>query len=562
MEVIRRILNYTRRNRWGVPVITGMVYAVVYFKAKGGIDPFAPSYDLLRAGTRNLFFVLWLITSAVYLMLAYYSDSTGGRNFVKDKFRYDRSYFDLINVYKDAEPHKMNINDFPVEDWRSSEGIVMGRADGHLIKRSAFESGGEGVNVGVFGRPGTGKTAAELIITALVYGGSIFAIDIKGDILSATRSKRNIKIFSPADPENSCHYNPLAGINEISSPKRIKLLEGIAAILIPKERDRYWYQTARTIFCGVSLYMLYEDPSTTLPEIAKAILLLSAPEWITIIKDSNCVEAQAYTNSLYRSSETNLQGAYGSLAAAVRPFYDQDMSELLRDAGDALTPANLEDGYDIYIELPQDSIDAFAPLMTIMIQDFINYFMRRPDKSFGIKQRPVLFMLDEFPQLQFEYKTIENALTTLRSKCVSVMLAMQSVSQLTETYGESACTVIIDTCSYFTILSAQDPKSRKYFRELIGTKKILRLTSGGSSEDREPVFQDADFSNLGDNVIIYALGKYILAEKIYWFKETSTPYSSTSPSSTGSGVSYYKYIEEDQRVENDFLVRDENGNIL
>ena len=556
MEIINRILHFIKRKRLTVPIIIGLVCAVMYFKSSSGIDPFTSNADLYRTGTRNLFVILWLFLSGIYLMYTYYSDKTGGRNYIIDKLRYDRSYFDLINVYKDAEPYKMNVDALPKEDWRNSEGIIMGRVDGRLIKRSAFENGGEGVNVGVFGRPGTGKTAAELIITALVYGGSIFTLDIKGDILAATKNHRSINIFSPADPLNSCHYNPLAGITMMSRTKRNEFIEGIAAILIPKERDRYWYQTARSIFCGVSLYLLHENPSTTLPDIATAILLKSAPEWITKIKESDCVEAQVYTNSLYRSSETNLQGAYGTLATAVRPFHDQYMSELLRETGDVLSPIDLEAGFDIYVELPQESIDTYAPLVTIMVQDFMNYFMRREDKSSGKKQQPVLFMLDEFPQLNFEYETVHKALSTLRSKCVSVMLAMQSISQLTDKYGDSACTVIIDTCSYFTILSAQDPKSRKFFSELIGKRKVLKLTSGGSSEDREYVFQDGDFSNLGENVIVYALGKYILAEKIYWFKEFDGYAPLSSPQYT-SGMSWSSYAYHDDRTENDFLVDDD-----
>ena len=519
------MIHYIKSKRLTFPIITGLVFTVMYFRSSRGIDPFDSNVDFYRNGIRNVYIILWLFLSGAYLMHRYYSEKTGGRNFIIDKLRYDRSYFDLINIYKDAEPYKMKVDALPKENWLSSEGIIMGRVDGRLIKRSAFENGGEGVNVGVFGRPGTGKTAAELIITALVYGGSIFTLDIKGDILAATKNHRSIKIFSPADPLNSCHYNPLAGINMMTSTKRNEFIEGIAAILIPKERDRYWYQTARSIFCGVSLYLLHENPGTTLPDIAAAILLKSAPEWITRIKDSDCVEAQVYTNSLYRSSETNLQGAYGTLATAVRPFHDQYMSELLRETKCVISPIDLEAGFDIYVELPQESTDTYAPLVTIMVQDFMNYFMRREDKSSsqsyssGKKQQPVLFMLDEFPQLNFEYETIHKALSTLRSKCVSVMLAMQSISQLTDKYGDSACTVIIDTCSYFTILSAQDPKSRKFFSELIGKRKVLKLTSGGSSEDREYIFQDGDFSNLGENVIVYALGKYVLAEKIFWFKE-------------------------------------------
>ena len=76
-------------------------------------------------------------------------------------------------------------------------------------------------------------------------------------------------------------------------------------------------------------------------------------------------------------------------------------------------------------------------------------------------------------------------------------------------------------------MSAQDPKSRRFFQELIGTKKILKINqtqneTGTSSksiqEAREYIFQPEDFGNLNDKVIIIANGKYIMADKTYCFK--------------------------------------------
>ena len=296
MEIIHLIKKMLRRYGLVIPFFIGLVFFILYLYLISNLDPYDYNAVFFRTGIRNLLVVLWLLLSTGYLLFKYYSVKTGGRNIIMDKLRYDRSYFDLINIYKDAEPYKMMVDSLPEEDWRHSEGIIMGRVNGRLIKRSAFENGGEGVNVGVFGRPGAGKTAAELIVTALVYGGSVFTLDIKGDILAATKPYRNIKVFSPAHPASSCHYNPLSRINELDQTKRKEFIEGIASILIPKERERYWYQTARSIFCGISLYLLQQNPSTTLPDIATAILLRSAPEWITLIRNSDCVDAQVYTS--------------------------------------------------------------------------------------------------------------------------------------------------------------------------------------------------------------------------------------------------------------------------
>lgn len=159
--------------------------------------------------------------------------------------------------------------------------------------------------------------------------------------------------------------------------------------------------------------------------------------------------------------------------------------------------------------------------------------MQRADKSSGVNLQPVLFLLDEFPQLDFDFRTLSSALSTLRSKSVSVFMAQQSISQLINRYGESGQREIIDTCQYISIMSAQDPKSRQFFQELIGSRRTLKMTnnssetndsikgassSRGAVETIEPIFQQGDFANLGDHVIVYARGRYIQAEKSYYYE--------------------------------------------
>lgn len=552
---VRRAIQYIKRYKLWPPIIFGIVCIVLFVKTIAGIDRFEYNYDMQVSGTSWLFFLIWAVPTFIYMREVIYRKKTG-RTYVVDKMKYDRNFFELVDYYKDADPYQIDSDTLPKENWRRSEGIILGRFKGGLIKRSAFEKGGEGVNVGVFGLPGTGKTAAILIVTALIYGGSILCIDIKGDILSATKSYRRTRIFAPDDPEHSCHYNPMSAIYVMTEDDdKIEFVERIAAILVPEEREKYWYQTGRALFCGISFIVLDRNPRATLPEIARAITKGSSTEWIQIIRDSNCELAQLYTNTLYRSSETNLQGAYGSLANVVRPFATGRMARLLNDEGDVISPTDLDAGYDIYIEIPEKKVEAYSYITTIVVQQFMDAFRDRPDKSTNIRQQPVLFMLDEFPRLHFDFETISSAMSTLRSKCVSVMTAMQSVSQLSNKYGTDARDEFVDLLHYFAIISAQNPVSREFFQKLIGDKKVLKATSGnGSQEAREYIFQSADFANLGDNVIIYDNGKYVLAEKIYWFKEDSNHNNSSFLFSEGSGVSYNKFFDNDTRTEEDFFV--------
>ena len=151
--------------------------------------------------------------------------------------------------------------------------------------------------------------------------------------------------------------------------------------------------------------------------------------------------------------------------------------------------------------------------------------MGRPDSSSGVKVRPILMLLDEFPQLHFNIETLLSAMETLRSKKVSLFLAQQSLASLSRRYGDDGCREIIDNCAYISVMSAQDPKSREFFQKLIGTRKVLKVgksdttnTNGGSSsksvqQTREPVYEPEDFGNLNDRVVIVANGRYIEADK-------------------------------------------------
>lgn len=462
---------------------------------------------------------VWVIIVFLYLQYTIYSDKTNGRNYHADHGQYKRSWSELISYYSDADPYQIDKSTLPQENWREAEGIILGKVGKSLIKRPSDAVG----NLSLFALPGGGKTTSQIAPSALRFAGSVLVIDIKGDILNATKDHRKkIKIFAPDNAAESCHFNPLYGIKSMTVTERRIFIEQIAYILVQDEKDgKYFTDGARDFFCGISLYLLNNDINTTFPDIVSAILHGNAIDWVMTIRSSQCSEAQEYTNSFYQTNEKNVAGVYQNLSKSVRPFSNGDLAKLLDGKGNCITPECLERGFDVYIKLPQDKISVYAPITTIIVQNFMTAFMQRPDSSSGKKLKPILFLLDEFEQLKFDFDTLMIGLSTLRSKRVSFFLAQQSIAQLSKRYGDDGCRQIIDTCGYISIMSAQDPKSREYFQKLIGTKKVLKVSNTENSkissrtiqETREPIFQPEDFGNLDDKVVIIANGKYIKADK-------------------------------------------------
>ena len=509
-------------------VITAVIAVVldVLFCLRANHNNLGEDYTIVRLIIHFLIIFSFVIGWALYLLSVHYEKETSGRDYLKDRVRYGRSYVQLLQYFRDADPYRLDISTLPVKDWRDAHGVILGKIGDRLIMRKSRGVG----NLAVFSLPGGGKTTSQIIPTALRFGGSVLAIDIKGDILNATRDHRKkIKVFAPDDPAASCHYNPLHGVELLSDMELRAFIEQLSYTLLPDTQDddgRYFVEGGRDYFCGVALELLNQDIFTTFPEIAEAIVTGNAFDWTTKIVDEGCNMAKSYVASYMGSNEKNVAGAYGVIVKCLRPYYGTTLSALLDDDGDCITPDTLEKGWDVYIEIPQAKIQQYAPITSILVQHFMSAFMRRPDVSSGAKTRPIIFLLDEFPQLQLDYKTLSAALATLRSKGVSLYMAMQSIAQLTQMYGEAGFRSIIDTCAYISIMSAQDTQSRTYFSDLCGSRKVLRIgtsqgensSSRSTQEDREPIFQPEDFGNLGDDVIIIANGKYIRAQKTYFFK--------------------------------------------
>lgn len=444
------------------------------------------------------------------------------KNSISDSIKYNRPLTEIIEFNETSDPYKLDLSPYPETPWYQLDGVILGEADGHCIYRP---SSGEG-NLALFARPGAGKTTAQIIPTALQFGGSVLAIDIKGDILSATKNKRNIKIFSPADPEHSCHFDPFAGIHQMTPDDRRIRIDQLAEILIAekktgdKKEDDYFTKGARNFFIGISHYLLDTKPDTTFTDVVNAIVygeLGNAINIVLTVVNGNSETAKVYLSQYYGTTERNVAGCFGDTVDALRPL-SGSLSTILNGDGDCISVDTLADGWDIYLEIPQDRISIYAPVTAMVIQSFMDEFMRRPDKSVNANTQPILFLLDEFAQLRFNFQTLSTALATLRSKNVSLFLSMQSIAQLSNRYGDAQAREIIDNCAFISVMSAQDPTSREFFSKMIGEKRVLKKSGSGSIEVTERIVPPATLGNLHDQVLIYTEGQYVLAGKCYFFK--------------------------------------------
>ena len=474
-----------------------------------------------------LLMLVWIGVYLWYLADTIYYDNTR-RDFKLDYIRYRRNWFEMLDYFRSADPNRMDIETLPFVQWEDVDGIPLAIADEDRLFYQPSTAEG---NIAVIALPGAGKTSAICIPAAKRFnvsrGGGVFAIDIKGDLLNAVRGTRNVRVFSPADPENSLHYNPFACIPEMSDRDRRIFLKNMAYTIVKDDKGdntQYFADGARDYFRSIAIYLITKNPFISFPEVVNAILHGNAIDWVNEIRASGIDPAKITLDRRYGENERNLAGCYSHLAGSLEGFYD--FADVLDGKGDCIKFEDLSNGYDIYIEIPQGYGNVLAPIASMITQDFLSACYNRPDKTTpaGQKMPNILFLLDEFANLQMDYATVSTALSTLRSKKVTILMAYQSQGQLEKSFGQVGTRAIMDCVSTIGFISATDTLSRRYVSEIVGSRKVYKVTTSSGfkssrtvSEDREPVIPPEDLGNLGDGILIYANGKYLKGRRTVVF---------------------------------------------
>lgn len=382
-----------------------------------------------------------------------------------------------------------------------------------------------GEHVMVVGGPGTGKSSCIAIPTLRHWRGSIFAIDIKGELYANTNQHRpNIKIFAPEDEDSLYGYDPYFFLKHSDNKAReARAIAGAIIPLPPNTREPFWIQSAQTILTGAILH--YHECEYTFIRTLEEILNQEPKVLLKIIAEKSPSEKAARCARPYVGMEDRtLMSIYPHMCNAIETIVNDDKLVAALSKEQVVTPEDLEKGQDVYIQIPIHLLNQWQTLVTLITNQFITFFKQRreedrnnPQKG---KNRPILMLLDEFPTLG-KIPDIIDGLAILRSKKITVCLIMQSLAQLEFIYGRTARKVIADTCGFKAVLGATDVETQKYFSQLAGTYEkmknqtsqnynpILNIPSGSgvqsSTEDGKPIIRPEEFASLGDVVLLYPL---------------------------------------------------------
>lgn len=327
----------------------------------------------------------------------------------------------------------------------SPNGFVFGKHHRKYVQKPVNIDG----NILVVGESSSGKTTCIAIPTLKRWAGPVFVIDINGELIEKVANDRgidNIKILNPSSTI-TCAYDPYFLLEHSEDQEtEAKRLSMDICPLPPNSENQYFILAAQKILTGFLLYYhsLGFDFSATMLQI-HSVPIRQQIDAILAIEGH---PAKAYISQFGGMGNQVLSNIFSELTTCTEIFITPDFQRATARTGCFITPADLECGKDIFCCFPEDKIDQWQPLITLIIRQFLAYLDQRHSKN----RPPILFLFDNFHRLG-RIDQVALSICTMRGTNVTIAIFVQHINQIEKLYGLANKTVMVDCCFYSAHLS-------------------------------------------------------------------------------------------------------------
>lgn len=331
-------------------------------------------------------------------------------------------------------------------------------------------------NVMVVGTTGAAKTRTVVIPNLLECVGSYVITDPKGNLYRqyGNYMKNNgyyVGRISFISPELSMHYNPL---RYVSSTQQMQQLSSV--LVYSKQgrvQDPYWDENALMLINSMIGYIKENIDVDSKEHTFHYILELLRMAGRNEDNDSKDTKLSKLMRDLHRRNPNswavkqfkNVDQAPNRtfntiVSSAIAKFSSFDTEELAKmmQYDEIDLPSIGQKKTALFVEV-SDTDRSMDMLINMFFTQAMNQLCTYADEQCENSQLPVpvRFFMDDFAT-NCKIQNFENMISNIRSRKISAMIILQSLSQLEESYGKSAHT-IADDCDTLIYMGGNDPNT-------------------------------------------------------------------------------------------------------
>lgn len=351
---------------------------------------------------------------------------------------------------------------------------------------------------------GAGKNISLIMPNLLAdyFQGSKIILDMKGEnaaVCAGWKEPEGVGKAYLLNPwnifgMNTVKYNPFCLLDAYSDTLYDDCCDYADAIYEPKENQsdtgEHFDELARDFICSFLMYLTiknYPEPpnpvdlldefvertisTKELKTFVDEILALVHPD--AFIKRALNQCAMAMLKLISSGDNKEFQGVCTTFTRAMKSFRGKTLAQsVMASKKESLDLLEIlfqngyhEGNHDLYISFPQKKFKRARTWLRLVLTSFIGDNMSRPPKN------PVLFVLDEFPQLGTFNTIVDNA-AFLRGYHVRFWFIGQNIGQLNRLYGDAGAQIIIENCTVRQFFNVTD-KTATYVSEKMGKEQQI-----------------------------------------------------------------------------------------
>ena len=399
----------------------------------------------------------------------------------------------------------------------------------------------------VIGAPGSFKSST--LLNSLIWNFNfakqkdkftVFAMDVKPELARKSVDIRSNQchVFNPSI-RDGWGWNVWYGLDSTTSTddeiiERADMLARAIIVNPSNGQNEFFYTSAQnllTCFLGWGFVTGLGFTETIIQVISIPLKDLIS----TVCFDSNMDGHESIKDSLKGydgKSSDGMQDIELTLRQELRIFQTRSVRYQLDENHRKASPADLVNGISVFLAIPDNLLKQYSAIFRLITQQVLNFLSSIPEEERADHDAPLIWMLiDEFGSIG-KIPDILDALARLRSRKVSIWLAVQGLSQLDISYGHDGSRAIVDNTETTLVFSCKDKSTvdiisswcGQYLETKIAKNKKPGRILGGS----QSLSESGEYRNVMDSVDIMSLRKnkellvfdsgnrYLIKKNPYW----------------------------------------------
>lgn len=367
----------------------------------------------------------------------------------------------------------------------------------------------------IVARTRTGKGTRVIVPTLLRYGGSVLAIDPKGENAAITGRARKalgqaVHIVNPwnelAEPFGRLGLapatcNPLDVLDR-DDPNAVAIAQALAATVCPSvsgEKDGFWSGNAANVLAAVLLWITDQPGEQKTLGRAREIVTRSREDF-----RKNYL-ARMMTSTAFSGGISEMVSQYLDLAPETYSGIMSNLSEATKFLSDpqvkastAVSSFKMEDlifGHTtVYLVMPPERMDTQKTWLRLVLTSAMQT-IKKHRFARGRTGR-CMFLIDEFAALG-RMEDIPRDIATMSGYGLDMTLIVQGIDQLKSSYGDNADT-ILNNCAFKWFCNISDLSTAKYVSESLGNKTVRTTGKSHSANQSESGESEGESTSYGE----------------------------------------------------------------